>query len=111
VHLDKLLEVMSTSVYTGLNLFNLIPKHFLQTYVRKCAVPLNTVKQQHISTATLILTTKSTYHSVSAQRLFEHSVVKQRYELINPKTMTLYGRFTHDSVDLQLRFRRDVYFR
>jgi hypothetical protein len=30
VHLQKLLEVMSTSVYTGLNPFNFIRKHFLQ---------------------------------------------------------------------------------
>jgi hypothetical protein len=30
VHLQKVLEVMSTSVYTGLNPFNLIRKHFLQ---------------------------------------------------------------------------------
>jgi hypothetical protein len=30
VHLQKVLEVMSTSVYTGLNLFNFIRKHFLQ---------------------------------------------------------------------------------
>jgi hypothetical protein len=34
------LEVMSTSVYTGLNLFNFIPKHFLQICVRKVAVHL-----------------------------------------------------------------------
>jgi len=30
VHLQKVLEVMSTSVYTGPNLFNFIRKHFLQ---------------------------------------------------------------------------------
>jgi hypothetical protein len=30
VHLQKVLEVMSTSVYTGLKLFNFIRKHFLQ---------------------------------------------------------------------------------
>ena len=30
VRLQKLLEVMSTSVYTGLNPFNFIRKHFLQ---------------------------------------------------------------------------------
>jgi hypothetical protein len=30
VHLQKVLEVMSTRVYTGLNPFNFIPKHFLQ---------------------------------------------------------------------------------
>jgi hypothetical protein len=30
LHLQKVLEVMSTSVYTGLNLLNSIRKHFLQ---------------------------------------------------------------------------------
>jgi hypothetical protein len=30
VHLQNVLKVMSTSVYTGLNLFNFIRKHFLQ---------------------------------------------------------------------------------
>ena len=30
VHLQMVLEVMSTSVYTGLNTFNFILKHFLQ---------------------------------------------------------------------------------
>jgi hypothetical protein len=30
VHLQNVLEVMSTSVYTGLNPFNFIRKHFLQ---------------------------------------------------------------------------------
>jgi hypothetical protein len=36
----KVLEVMSTSVYTGLNPFNFIRKHFLQISVRKVAVHL-----------------------------------------------------------------------
>jgi hypothetical protein len=40
VHLQKLLEVTSTSVYTGLNPFNFIRKHFLQIFVRKVAVHL-----------------------------------------------------------------------
>jgi hypothetical protein len=40
VHLKKVLEVMSTSVYTGLNLFNFIRKHFLHNCVRKVAVHL-----------------------------------------------------------------------
>jgi hypothetical protein len=34
------LEVMSTSVYTGLNPFNFIRKHFLQICFRKVAVHL-----------------------------------------------------------------------
>jgi hypothetical protein len=38
--LKKVLEVMSTSVYTGLNPFNVIRKHFLQICVRKVAVHL-----------------------------------------------------------------------
>jgi hypothetical protein len=40
MHLQKVLEVMSTSVYTGLNTFNFISKHFLQICVRKVAVHL-----------------------------------------------------------------------
>jgi hypothetical protein len=38
--LTKVLEVMSTSVYTGLNPFNFIRKHFLKIRVRKVAVRL-----------------------------------------------------------------------
>jgi hypothetical protein len=37
MHLQKVLEVMSTSVRTGLNPFNFIRKHFLQICVRKDA--------------------------------------------------------------------------
>jgi hypothetical protein len=37
VYLGKVLEVMSTSVYTGLNPLNFIRKHFLQICVRKVA--------------------------------------------------------------------------
>jgi hypothetical protein len=37
------LEVMSTSVDTGLNLFNFIRKHFLQICVQKLAVHLQKV--------------------------------------------------------------------
>jgi hypothetical protein len=40
VHLQKVLEVMSSSVYTGLNPFNFIRKHFLQICVQKVAVYL-----------------------------------------------------------------------
>jgi hypothetical protein len=36
---------------------------------------LNAVKQQHTSTATSVLTTKSTYRSLSAQRLSESTVL------------------------------------
>jgi hypothetical protein len=38
-----MLEVMSTSVYTGLNLLNFIRKHFLQICVRKAAVHVSKV--------------------------------------------------------------------
>jgi hypothetical protein len=37
---------------------------------------LNTVKQHHTSTPTSILTTKTTYCSLSAQRLSERTVVQ-----------------------------------
>jgi hypothetical protein len=40
VHLQRMLEVMSTSFYTDLNSFNFIRKHFLQICVRKVAVHL-----------------------------------------------------------------------
>jgi hypothetical protein len=40
VHLQKMFEVMSTSVCTGLNPFNLISKPFQQICVRKVAVRL-----------------------------------------------------------------------
>jgi hypothetical protein len=43
VHLQKLLEVMFTSVDTGLNAFNFIRKRFLQICVRKVAVHLQKV--------------------------------------------------------------------
>jgi hypothetical protein len=38
-----MLEVMFTSVYTGLNPFNFVHKHFLQIWVRKVAVHLQKV--------------------------------------------------------------------
>jgi hypothetical protein len=40
VHLSKVLDVMSTSIYTGLNLFNFIRKHFMQICIRKVTVHL-----------------------------------------------------------------------
>jgi hypothetical protein len=40
VHLQKVLEVMSTSIYTDLNSFNFIRKHLLQICVQKAAVHL-----------------------------------------------------------------------
>jgi pilus assembly protein TadC len=40
VHFQRVLEVMSTSVYKGLNPFNFIRKHFLHICVRKVAVHL-----------------------------------------------------------------------
>jgi hypothetical protein len=43
VHLQKVLEVMSTSVYTGLNPFNFIRKHSLQICFRKVSVRLQKV--------------------------------------------------------------------
>jgi hypothetical protein len=38
VCLQKVLELMSMSVCTGLNPFNFIPKHFLQICIQKVAV-------------------------------------------------------------------------
>jgi hypothetical protein len=69
----KVLEVTSTSVYTGLNPFNFIRKHFLQiclwyvSYVRSyCSFLL--IKRASI------VTTKCTYRSPSAQRLSERTI-------------------------------------
>jgi hypothetical protein len=45
VHLQNVLEVMSTDIYTGLNPFNFIRKHFLQICVRKVAVHLQKVSE------------------------------------------------------------------
>jgi hypothetical protein len=82
VYLQKLLEVMSTSVDTGLNPFNFTLKHFLQiclwdvSYERSyCSFYLI----KHTSTVTSTLTTKSTYRSLSAQRLSERTVVSVFY--------------------------------
>jgi hypothetical protein len=41
---------------------------------QKIKLNTRTVKQQHTSRATLILTTKFTYRSLSAQRLSERTV-------------------------------------
>jgi hypothetical protein len=43
VHLKDVMEVMSTSVYTGLKPFNFIVKHILPICVRKVGVYLQTV--------------------------------------------------------------------
>jgi hypothetical protein len=43
VHLHKVLEVMSTSVYTGLNPFNFIHRHFLQICIQEVTVHLKKV--------------------------------------------------------------------
>jgi hypothetical protein len=57
---------------------NELNNYTLYRYCTSTAVyQLSTVKQ-HISTATSILTTKSTYHSLSAQRLYERSVFSFR---------------------------------
>jgi hypothetical protein len=40
VHLQKVLEVMSTGFYTGLKPFNFFRKHFLQICIRKVTVHL-----------------------------------------------------------------------
>jgi hypothetical protein len=69
VHLQKVLEVMSTSIYTGLNLFNFIHKHFLQICVRKVTVHLQKVLEVM---STSVYTGLNC--SLSAQRLSECTV-------------------------------------
>jgi hypothetical protein len=49
--------------------------HTLSVLHFNSCLKLKTVKQQHTSTATSILTTKSTYRSLSAQRLSERTVI------------------------------------
>jgi hypothetical protein len=81
--------VMSTSIYTGLKPFNFIRKHFLQmclwdvSYERSyCRFKLI----KHTSTATSILSTRSTYHSLSAQWPFERMAdLYQRNAWFDPR--------------------------
>jgi hypothetical protein len=70
LHLQMVLEVIERTIMSKnciKQLHNLPVLHFKQ---------LNTMKQQHTSTETSILTTKSTYRSLRAQRLFERTVHK-----------------------------------
>jgi hypothetical protein len=48
------------------------------------------VKQQHTSTATSILTTKSTYRNLSAQRLSERTVLQQWKSAVFDVTFCIY---------------------
>jgi hypothetical protein len=68
--LTTVLEVMSTSVYTGLNPFNFIWKYFLQICIRKAAVHLYKVLEMM---STSVYTGLN--RNLSAQRLSEHTVV------------------------------------
>jgi hypothetical protein len=79
-----MLEVMSTSVCTGLNPYNFIRKQFLRICVRKYAVHFYKVLEvMSTSVDTNTSTnTKSTYRSLSAQRLSEHTVFRiERHNL------------------------------
>jgi hypothetical protein len=69
VHLQKVFEVMSTSIYTGLNSFNFIRKHFLHIYVREIAVHLQKVLEAMFTSVYTSLN-----RSLSAQRIFERAV-------------------------------------
>jgi hypothetical protein len=65
------------------------------------------VKQQHTSTATSILTTKSTYRNLSAQRLSERTVYansKPRPILMKRKTVLASG---HSEYKHRQRFNTD----
>jgi hypothetical protein len=61
---------MSTSVYTGLNAFNFIRKHFLQIYVRKVAVHLQMMLEV-ITTSVYTGLNPFAYRNLNAQRLSE----------------------------------------
>jgi hypothetical protein len=60
-------------------------------YTSTAVEQLNTVKQQHTATATSILTTKSTYHSLTAQQLSKCNVYQlptittQMFSIISTK--------------------------
>jgi hypothetical protein len=71
----NVLEVMSTSVYTGLNPFNFIRKHFLQICVRKVAVNLTKGVGNDIHER-LYRPEPVPYRSLSAQRLSGRTVLK-----------------------------------
>jgi hypothetical protein len=73
VHLQKVLEVMSTSVYTGLNPFNFIRKHFLQTCVRKADDSLREVLEV-MSTSVYTGLKPFNFILLRAQRLSERTV-------------------------------------
>jgi hypothetical protein len=64
---------MSTSVYTGLNPFNFIRKHFLQICVRKVAVHLYKLLEV-MSTGQQCVVSISQPTLLSAQRLSERTV-------------------------------------
>jgi hypothetical protein len=66
VHLQKVLKVMFTSVYSGLNLFNVIRKHFLHICIRKVVVHLQKmfeVMSKSVYTGQQCLRTVASVHS------------------------------------------------
>jgi hypothetical protein len=74
VHLSKVLEMMPTCIYTGLNPFNFIRKHFLRICVRKFAVHLSKVLEMM---STIIDTGLNLFNFIrlSAQRLSEQTLL------------------------------------
>jgi hypothetical protein len=76
VHLQKMLEVMPTGVYTGLNPLNFIRKHFPQIWVRKVAVH-GSSSCANLRNDVDGLHSKSTYRSLSAQGLSERTVYRR----------------------------------
>jgi hypothetical protein len=73
VHSQKMLEVMSTGVYTGLNPFNCIRKHILQIWFRKVAVH-GSSSCDNLRNDFDGLHSLTTYRSLSAQGLAERTV-------------------------------------
>jgi hypothetical protein len=61
---------------------------------------LNTVKHQHTSTATSILTTKSTYRSLTAQRLSERTLHRSKQQLLQRESENVQSHCSFDNIFL-----------
>jgi hypothetical protein len=92
---------MSTSVYIGLNPFNLIRKHFPQICARKLALHLQKLLEVMSTSVDTGLNplTKSMYRSLSAQLLFENTV----YVVTSQETVTSFREVSKNTRNLIVR--------
>jgi hypothetical protein len=91
VHLQKVLEVVSTSVYAGLNTLNCICKHFPRISYWDVSYEPSYCSFLLIKRAWAI-TTKPTYRSLSAQRLSDSTVLLTQRNVVKTDSFG-YGRF------------------